>query len=260
MLPKNFKPYKVKLKNLIRLGSKFDGGYVIDNRVISKTKYLITCGLNDDWSFEKEFLKKNPNCCLFAYDHTVTSNYWKNRFKQDFIKLISFKKLSLKKILNIFKYIDYVFFFKGKKIHFIKKIVKKIKTVNNEETINNILKNKKNIILKIDIENDEYKILPDIIANSNKINMLIIEFHNVQKNLHKIIKFINSFKLKLVHIHGNNFMGINRNNDPNVLEMTFLNHNKFKIENRKTDFQYPIPNLDYPNLKRKPDIALRFND
>ena len=110
MLPKNFKPYKVKLKNLIRLGSKFDGGYVIDNRVISETKYLITCGLNDDWSFEKEFLKKNPNCHLLAYDHTVTRNYWKNRFKQDFIKFISLKKLSLKKILDIFKYIDYFFF------------------------------------------------------------------------------------------------------------------------------------------------------
>jgi len=260
MLPKNFKPYKIKLKNLIRLGSNFDGGYVIDKRVINKAKYLVTCGLNDDWNFEKEFLRKNPRCHLLAYDHTITKNYWINRFKQDFIKFILFKKLSFKKILDIFKFIDYVFFFKNKKIHFIKKIVNKIKTVNNEETINNILKNKNNIILKIDIENDEYKILPDIIVNSHKINMLIIEFHNVQKKLNRIIKFIDDFKLKLVHIHGNNYMGVNKNNDPNVLEMTFLNHKKYKIENCKSNFQYPIPNLDYPNLKRNPDIELRFND
>ena len=260
MLPKNFKPYKVKLRNLIRLGSKFDGGYVIDNRVISKTKYLITCGLNDDWSFEKEFLKKNPNCYLLAYDHSVTRNYWKNRFKQDFIKFISFKKLSLKKILDIFKYIDYVFFFRNRNKHFIKKIVKKIKKASKKETVKNILKDKNNIILKIDIENDEYKILPDIITNSIKINLLIIEFHNVHKNLDRIIKFINNFKLKLIHIHGNNYMGINKNNDPNVLEMTFLNHKKYKIEDHKTNFKYPIPNLDYPNLKRNPDITLRFND
>ena len=80
MLPKNFKPYKIKFKNLIRLGSNFDGGYVIDKRVINKAKYLVTCGLNDDWNFEKEFLRKNPKCHLLAYDHTITKKYWINRW------------------------------------------------------------------------------------------------------------------------------------------------------------------------------------
>ena len=53
MLPKFLKPYQINNSNLIRIGPKRDGGYVIDNRIIKKTNNLITCGLNDDWEFEK---------------------------------------------------------------------------------------------------------------------------------------------------------------------------------------------------------------
>ena len=55
MLPNFLKPYDTALSNLIRLGRKSDGGYVIDKRVISKTKAIITCGLEAEWSFEKQF-------------------------------------------------------------------------------------------------------------------------------------------------------------------------------------------------------------
>ena len=56
MLPKIFKPFKSNINNLIRIGPKKDGGYVIDKRVVKKTNKIISCGLNDDWEFEKEFL------------------------------------------------------------------------------------------------------------------------------------------------------------------------------------------------------------
>ena len=59
MLPKIFKPYKSLRKNLVRIGPRTDGGYVIDKRVIKKSNTIITCGLNDDWEFEKDFLKFN---------------------------------------------------------------------------------------------------------------------------------------------------------------------------------------------------------
>ena len=40
MLPTFLKPYHTDLSNLIRLGRKSDGGYVIDKRVIRKTKVI----------------------------------------------------------------------------------------------------------------------------------------------------------------------------------------------------------------------------
>ena len=114
--------------------------------------------------------------------------------------------------------------------------------------------------MKIDIEGDEYKILEPIKKNFKEIYLLIIEFHNIHKNISKIKKFLMKSKLKLIHIHGNNYSGINKNKDPNVVEMTMLNSEKFKLSKNKSKFKYPINNLDYVNFKRRNDIELRFND
>ncbi len=259
MLPKIFKPYKSSKKNLIRVGPNIDGGYIIDKRVINKIKTLITCGLNDDWEFEKEFLKINPYCKILAYDHTVNTKYWVSRFKKDLISFFLLKKLNLNKILDIFKYVNYINFFKENNKHYIKKVVLN-KNNKKEISIRKILKNQKNILLKIDIEGDEYKILNAINNDFDQIYLLIIEFHNIHKNINKIKNFLTKSKFKLIHIHGNNFAGVNKNKDPNVVEMTMLNSKKFKLTKSKSDLKYPIYGLDYKNFKRRDDIELNFND
>ena len=127
MLPKIFKPYRSNKQNLLRIGPKSDGGYIIDRRVIKKTSVIISCGLNDDWEFEKYFLKLNPNCKIIAYDHTINNKFWKDRFKKDLKSLILLKKLRFKKILDVFKYLNYRSFFNKKNIHHIRKVVLKKK-------------------------------------------------------------------------------------------------------------------------------------
>tara|TARA_A100001015_G_scaffold306465_1_gene400778 strand:+ start:31 stop:816 length:786 start_codon:yes stop_codon:yes gene_type:complete len=259
VLPKILKPFHINKSNLIRIGPKRDGGYVIDKRVLSKTKAIVTLGLNDDWSFEKEFIKKNRACKVYAYDHTVNNKYWIKRFKQDLVSFIKLKKLTPFKILDIFKYLDYLFFFSEKNTHFIKKIVANKKN-SEEETIDRILGNLDNVILKVDIENDEYKVLGDIIKNNSKINLLIIEFHQVNKNFNKIKKFILNNNLKIIHLHANNFGGLDKKGMPTTLEATFLNQNKFKTENRRSKKEYPIKGLDYKNHRSKEEIKLKFYD
>ena len=93
MIPNFLKPYHTNLSNLIRLGRKSDGGYVIDRRIINKTKAVITCGLETEWSFEEDFQKRNKNCKIIAFDHTVDKNFWINRFKKDFISFLLLKKI-----------------------------------------------------------------------------------------------------------------------------------------------------------------------
>ena len=39
MLPKFLKPYHLNKTNLIRIGPKNDGGYVIDKRILRKTYF-----------------------------------------------------------------------------------------------------------------------------------------------------------------------------------------------------------------------------
>ena len=127
MLPKFLKPYHIKSSNLVRIGPKTDGGYIIDKRILNKINILITCGLNDDWEFERSFLKKKPAAKIIAFDHTVNTHFWIKRFKNDIISLLLLRKLRISKILDIFKFIDYLLFFTKNKKHKITKVVFKKK-------------------------------------------------------------------------------------------------------------------------------------
>jgi len=259
MIPSYLKPYHTDLSNLIRLGRKYDGGYVIDKRVIGKTRVIITCGLEAEWSFEKEFQKYNRDCKILAFDHTVDKNFWINRFVKDFIYLLLLKKIKLHQILDVFKYLEYLSFFSEKNKHYLKKIVSKNKNNNKQITITEAIGNNKNIVLKIDIEGDEYKVLKEVNKNFDKLNLVIIEFHDLQKNLKKIRSFINKTKLKNIHISANNYGLVDENGIPQVIEMTLINPKKFKIKNTKTKRTYPIKGLDFKNRKRGPDIKIVFN-
>jgi hypothetical protein len=242
MIPTYLKPYHTNLSNLIRLGRKSDGGYVIDKRVINKTNAIITCGLEAEWSFEKQFQK-----------------YWAERFLKDFIALLLLKKIKPKQIIDVFKFLQYLAFFRGKNKHYLKKIVSTKINNNNQVTITEAIGENKDIVLKIDIEGDEYKVLKDVNKNFKKLNLVIIEFHNIKKNLKKIRSFINQTKLRNIHINANNYGQVDINGIPQVIEMTLINPKKFKIKNYKTKRNYPIKGLDFKNHKRGPSIRIIFN-
>ena len=256
--PFKLKPFHTDKNNLIRIGPNHDGGYIVDKRIIKKIKFLVTCGLNDDWEFEKQFSLNNRMAKIIAYDHTVDNKFWIQRFFKDFIHFFILKKLSFLKIKNIFKYIDYLIFFKKHKHYKLKIDNKNVK--NKKITINEILKDKRNSLLKIDIEGDEYKIIKDIWKNEKKIDCLIIELHKVRQNLKKIVKFITKLKhLKLVHIHGNNIQGQDKYGYAFAYELTFVN-NTFERKRTKTKSKYPLEGLDYPNVKRNKEIAINFKN
>tara|TARA_B100001996_G_scaffold351588_1_gene311733 strand:+ start:245 stop:1027 length:783 start_codon:yes stop_codon:yes gene_type:complete len=259
MIPSYLKPYHTNFSNLIRLGRKHDGGYVIDKRVISKTKTIITCGLEAEWSFEKEFQRYNRNCTIIAFDHTVNKKFWFDRFLKDFLSLLLLRKIKFNQILDVFKYVEYSNFFGKKNKHYLKKIVPIKKNKNKQVTITEAIGKNKDVVLKIDIEGDEYKVLKEVNKNLEKLNLVIIEFHELQKNLKKIKNFIKKTKLKNIHINVNNYGMVDAQSTPQTIEMTLINPKKFKIKNSKTKRNYPIKGLDYKNWKRGPRIKIIFD-
>ena len=63
-------PYDVG--NMIRVGNQNDGGYVIP-RELPDMDVLVSCGLGDNWSFERSFVNNKFARDFYVFDHTVSS-------------------------------------------------------------------------------------------------------------------------------------------------------------------------------------------
>ena len=64
-------PYKIPYKKL-RFGRKYDGGYIIFDTNMNDTNTLYSYGINDDVSFELDYINKT-NAPAFLFDHTINS-------------------------------------------------------------------------------------------------------------------------------------------------------------------------------------------
>lgn len=232
MLKTEFKPKY--LYDLLRIGKNNDGGYLVESNSIQIAKSLISFGIGKDWSFEFH-LKKIKNIPIFAYDHTI----------EKFEELPQFKS----------------FFNVNRNNYFFKKKIGETLLENNNTNIEKIVNDlnlyflglKPPIFFKIDIEGSEYIILNDLVKFSKSISGLVIEFHDVPVNLNIILKFIKDIDLDLCHIHANNWGGLDSNNVPKVLELTFA-RDPIKIDNKST-----IPHiLDQRNNPRKEEIIIQF--
>ena len=213
--------------NLIRLGQDNDAGYLIEKKSTKKTKHLISFGLADDWSFEKDFKKFNPETTITCYDHTVNKGYWFVYLWHNLGRLI-FLKISFKKFLGqVNKYLDYKKFFSQKDTkHFARALG--IGDLNNVIDIIEATNGLDNVSLKIDVEGAEYRALEDILKIQDILESLVIEFHSIDIHMNSILNFIKKFKLDIVHIHANNSDFVH-NKMPAMVEMTFAkNPNKIK--------------------------------
>jgi hypothetical protein len=251
----------IKTSKLIRLGNNEDGGYLLPIAALKKSENLISFGLGDNFSFEMDFFKKKPNSLIYVFDHTVNIFTFIWQVYIYFKRIFYFKsnfKIFFKKIVNLK---NYHFFFNQINVqHFRKKIVAKKKKANQSDLKNifEMIKSNENII-SIDIEGCEYKIIDDLKKFSNKINLLIIEFHDLDNNFflfkNKILMLKKFFNI--VHLHGNNNSKCLDNGLPNVLEITFLNKSKFKLRTRVLLKNFPTK-LDFPNQPLKEDYSFSF--
>lgn len=232
--------------DLIRIGNKFDGGYLSTKKNLEKTDLLISFGIFLDWKFEKEFLKLT-NSKMIAVDDNLDLFFFLKTLYKDIGRFLF--KLDFKSIfINIFKLVDYILFFNKKNL---------IKFSVDYNFLNNLLKNLdyKNIFIKIDIEGSEYRVLNEILENKDKINVIIIEFHDLDLHIEKVINFTKKLNFEITHIHPNNIGGIDKDGNPKVVEITY-EKNPLAISSVVS-----LPNKkDYPNEPMIEDIFLNFTD
>ena len=248
-LPKIFKPEFDY--DLCRLGSDHDGGYLIENSSFQNTEFLISFGISTNWDFEREFIKYK-NIGFLAFDGSINEDFWNKNEKIAYKKLL---KLSFIRYLK-FKLIKKSFYkFFNKKNLIPKYISKNLENSLNFLEVLNMCNYNKNLFFKIDIEGSEYEILDDLVEHQEKIVGLAIEFHECNQNFEKIIAFLKKFKLKLVHIHANNYDKNLEYKIPNTLEISF-SKDPVPIKN----FSGLPHKLDRPNRARNNEIFLDFYD
>ena len=225
VLPEYFKPYTCS--NLIRIGKNNDGGYLVDETSMIKTNVLLSFGIDHDWSFEENFYL-NTNCLVHAYDGSVGLIFFIKKLKMRIKGMITkpnkdyfeVSKYWFRLPINFYKFFNVIKDKKGPN-HYEKFVGNKKNFITFNETLENIPIEDKKIYLKIDIEGNEYSLLDEIIKNEELFTGLVIELHEVNKNIKIIENFINLFALKIVHIHINNYGEAKQNKLPDVIELTF---------------------------------------
>ena len=254
ILPKTLKPeYSY---DLIRFGKDNDGGYLISKKSITESETLISAGISWDFSFEYQYIKETNNK-IFCFDHTINTKHYLFTWIGILLnRICTFSNLKRIKSAfnNILKPIKFLKFKKNPKVtyNFIGIGLGDERYMELKDVINKFTKEEK-IFLKIDIEGDEYRLIDDVVKLSSRFTGLIIEFHNVDLNLEKIINFVEKVDLKLIHTHINNAGPLNKNLEPTLIECSFASNPEVLGE-----FENFKHSLDQPNIKNKDDYQIIF--
>jgi len=214
---------------LIRIGAENDGGYLIPDD-FDGVKHCFSPGVGDQISFDLDLASRGIH--IFLADGSVEKPPSEHQ-------LISFEK----------KFID------------VKNTDSSIRL---DTWIDIKSPNEKDLILQMDIEGAEYRILKNL---SNKylsrFRIMAIEFHGLERLIYrhnfnyldsvfkKILKFFD-----VVHIHPNNNEACVKWNGieiPPVMEFTFLR--KDRVKERQFTVKFPH-DLDQKNVTSKRDIFL----
>jgi hypothetical protein len=230
-------PYN--FNGLKRYGGSYDGGYILAESLLNNSEIIYSYGVGPDESwitFDRDMAKIKKT--VYLYDN-LKNGFW---------------------------------------VHNNPFFVFKSEYVNSQNIYSHIFDNKHtektNMILKIDIEGNEYETLLNCSENLfNHFDQLAIEVHdvvnshlepyylinadNVEKRWGNKIDLFNKLNkfYHLVHIHGNNNSFKVIDGVPDVLELLYIRKDKFdKLEKRQNSF--PMEGLDFPNNPAQPDIKL----
>jgi len=223
MNPQVLTVYKAPF-NKLRIGKDNDGGYIIVDIPNVQYDLFLSGGIENDISFEEDFIDKYNNVLCIAFDGTI-------------------EKLPKE----------------NKNIKFIKKNIGE-RDNNIITNLHYFINRFDNIFIKMDIEGGEVEWIKSLNNEQlNKFNQIVIEFHFPFSD-----KEVNMFdKLNknhyLVHFHGNNACGVINHKGviiPNVFECTYLNK-KYFIDKPELNIDSIPCMLDMPNINGD-DIFINY--
>ncbi len=258
----------LKLNDLVRIGRDYDGGYVISESLMKRSSFLLSFGINDDWSFEKDFCRTSNAGC-YGFDFSVSKDGFLKKAIQE-IRFFGGDILKRRKIdwsrwtlagHNFSLYRDFGAFFNETKNYFFAYgidrsthgVFKKLDDILQEH-----IDQAENIFLKIDIEGYEYAVLDDVLKNKGKFHALAMEIHGIHDDRNGFDNFFERLlqDYYVYHVHANNYGKMEKKNGfPNVIEISCIRADLVAQPEFYPDLSHlPLKGIDFPNNSEVADF------
>jgi len=270
------------LNDLIRVGLGRDGGYVVNERSIHLAKYLMSFGVNDDWSFELDCLNRKPDLKVSCFDPYVSKRGFMGKMLNAWSEILSLRFILLAVSLNLsrvrrrfsdLRFCSGVYYgfrrFTGRPNVQFHPLGVSNETNTQFVTFSGALQllgsdeiPANSVFVKMDIERSEFRVIPDLLKLEQYINGFVVEFNDLDILWPEFVELMEQIgtHYEITHIHGNNLGGRIPDTDvPLALEITFLKKSLIGDERPlRQNRTYPIPQLDYPNNPLEEDYTLVF--
>jgi hypothetical protein len=253
MDPSQFVVYKTPYSKY-RIGNQSDGGYVVCNIPSVQYDLLLSGGVDNDSSFEDDFLNRCPTIQCFAYDGTIQRSPSKHPRFIWIPKNISDHTSSVVRVP-----VSERIAFRGGKVKTLYNYIER-QTENPPVTnLHDVLQTHRSVFLKMDIEGYEIPWFESLNDNHmDRLSQIVIEFHSpFSERENRVFEKLNKTHV-LVHIHGNNNCGTRVYKDivfPNVFECTYIHKRYIRGDLEKNTEAFPTT-LDRPNIPAKEEIYL----
>ncbi len=268
--------HSVRMPDLVRVGSAFDGGYIVPAAALGRCDAILGLGVHADWSFEEDALRRSGASIAHLYDATTTRAWLWRRWPWGFVRVAGGVVSGRRKRIadgwsRLCAPFRYARFFQGAVRHIpamigarpapgVVAIADALAALRDEGA--------RHILLKMDIEGGEYEVLDGIDRWGEGIALLVAEFHGIESDAARFNRLLAAIGRRFVpvHLHGNNSAPRTADGFPGMVEITFVDR-ALAAELLVSDgvaarldpqpFDYPIPELDRPCSLRGAEVAFR---
>ncbi|MCE9657605.1 MAG: FkbM family methyltransferase [Burkholderiales bacterium] len=246
--------------DLTRVGSACDGGYLIPGRPLAGIDGLISFGVSVDWNFEKSIRSMHSEIPIHCYDHTVDTRLFAKHFAAGVLNVLRGRERLGGPLARLSVWRDYPRFFQGATRHYAQRVFNRRESPM-DATIDMIFERveaSRHLLLKMDIEGGEYRVIPEIVKRADRVDILIVEFHDTDPLRAVFIAQLGLLleHFNVAHVHGNNYCGRAEDGLPDALEVTFVNR-RFGAGSEKRA-NLPLQGLDSPCNPAIPELELAF--
>lgn len=253
--------------DLVRIGSDFDGGYIIAASLLKDVHRILSFGLGYNWDFERGWESLGAISRIDCYDHTINLGVLRREYIRSVLKY--FIKTT-KRRQRIKAYRDYqIFLTDNQQVRHFEMMIGNADG-GAQSTLGSALgrmgDDSDDIFLKCDIEGGEYDIADELLENAPRFRGIALEFHDLHKRMDEFVAIVISLRKShfLDHVHVNNLSKFDERRLPSVVELSFSRRDvkaEFTSEFLAVEGLKVVRDgalLDMPNNALRPDVAITY--